>query len=142
MYVVHNIVIFFCLILSFWSLDIVLIDRLIVYDLSIWQISHLLLFLVLFENSSIHCKPCNENRVFPVKFSHREIPVMKRGVPAMRTGVPCNENRLFPVWKTSQGKPVLALYWPCTGLQCCTDIPQFILLKWGHKIKTEEAKTT
>jgi len=33
-----------------------------------------------------------------VKFSHREIPVMK-------TGVPCNENRFFPVWKTSQGKP-------------------------------------
>ena len=63
-----------------------------------------------------HCKPipCNENRVFPVKFSHREIPVMKTGVPAMRTGVPCNENRFFPVWKTSQGKPcsgpVLALY--------------------------------
>ena len=64
----------------------------------------------------MHCKPipCNENRVFPVKFSHREIPVMKTGVPAMRTGVPCNENRFFPVWKTSQGKPcsgpVLALY--------------------------------
>ena len=63
-----------------------------------------------------HCKPipCNENRVFPVKFSHREIPVMKTGVPAMRIGVPCNENRFFPVWKTSQGKPcsgpVLALY--------------------------------
>ena len=51
-YVVHNIVIFLCLILSFWSLDIVLIDHLIVYDLSILQISHLLLFLVLFENSS------------------------------------------------------------------------------------------
>ena len=51
--------------------------------------------------------PCNENRVFHVKFSPREIPVMKTGVPAMRTGVPCNEN-------TSQGKPfsgpVLALY--------------------------------
>ena len=64
----------------------------------------------------IHCKPipCNENRVFPVKFSHREIPVMNTGVPAMRTGVPCNEKRFFPVWKTSQGKPcscpVLALY--------------------------------
>jgi hypothetical protein len=63
----------------------------------------------------MHCKPipCNENRVFPVKFSHREIPVMKTGVPAMRTGVPCYENRFFPVWKTSQGKPcsgpVLAL---------------------------------
>ena len=64
----------------------------------------------------IHCKPipCNENRVFPVKFSHREIPVMKTGDPAMRTRVPCKENRLFPVWKTSQGKPcsgpVLILY--------------------------------
>ena len=63
---------------------------------------------------SLQTHPCNENRVFPVKFSHREIPVMKTGVPAMRTGVPCNENRFFPVWKTSQGKPcsdpVLALY--------------------------------
>ena len=63
-----------------------------------------------------HCKPipCNENRVSPLKFSHREIPVMKRGVSAMRTGVPSNEKRFFPVWKTSQGKPcsgpVLALY--------------------------------
>ena len=72
---------------------------------------------------SLHCKPlpCNENKVSPVKFSHREIPVMKTGVPVMRTGVPvmrtgvpCNENRFFPVCKTSQGKPcsgpVLALY--------------------------------
>ena len=64
----------------------------------------------------VHCKPipCNENRVFPAKFSHREILVMKTGVPAIRTGVPCNENRFFPVWKTSQEKPcsgpVLALY--------------------------------
>ena len=64
----------------------------------------------------VHCKPipCNENRVFPAKFSHREIPVMKTGVPAMRTGIPCNENGFFPVWKTSQGNPcsapVLALY--------------------------------
>ena len=77
----------------------------------------------------MHCKPipCNENRVFPVKFSHREIPVMKTGVPAMRTGVPCNENRFFPVWKTSQGKPcsgpVLALYWPCTGpVRDCSEV--------------------
>ena len=64
----------------------------------------------------LHCKPipCNKNRVSPVKFSHREIPVMKTGVPAMRTGVSCNGNRFFPVLKTSQGKPcsgpVLALY--------------------------------
>ena len=59
------------------------------------------------EWKCVHCKPvpCNENRGFPVKFSHREIPVIKTGVPAMRTGVPCNENRFFPVWKTSQGKP-------------------------------------
>jgi hypothetical protein len=67
-------------------------------------------------HTPIHCKPipCNENRVYPVKFSHREILVMKTGVPAMRAGVPCNENRFFLVWKTSQGKPcsgpVLALY--------------------------------
>ena len=55
-----------------------------------------------FFEMKTHCKPipCNENRVFPVKFSHREIPGMKTGVPAMRTGVPCNENRFFPVWKT------------------------------------------
>ena len=34
-----------------------------------------------------HCKPipCNENRVFPVKFSHREILVMKTGVTAIET---------------------------------------------------------
>ena len=35
---------------------------------------------------------------------------------------PCNENRVFPVGKKLKGKtlfnPVLALYWPCTGLQC------------------------
>ena len=74
-------------------------------------------------NFLIHCKPipCNKNRVFPVKFSHGEIPVIKKqgslqceqGFPAMKTGVPCNENMFFPVWKTSQGKPcsgpVLAL---------------------------------
>ena len=73
--------------------------------------------LVFFKICTLtHCKPipCDENRVFPVKFSHREIPVMKTVVPAMRTGVSCNGNRFFPVWKTSQGKPcsgpVLALY--------------------------------
>ena len=56
----------------------------------------------------LHCKPipCNENRVLPVKFSHREIPVMKTGVPAMRTGVPCNENRFFSVWKLSIWKVI------------------------------------
>ena len=67
---------------------------------------------------SPHCKPipCNENRVFPAKFSHREIPVMKTGVPAMRTGVPCNKNRFFPVWKTSQGIP-------CTGpVRNCSEV--------------------
>ena len=75
-----------------------------------------LILSIILYNYKVHCKPipCNENRVFPVKFSHREIPVMKTGVPAMRTGVPCNENRFFPVWKTSQGNPcsglVLALY--------------------------------
>ena len=61
----------------------------------------------------MHCKPipCNENRVFPVKFSHREIPVMNTGVPAMRTGVPCDENRFFPVRIYYTGK---TLFWPCT----------------------------
>ena len=56
----------------------------------------------------------NTANPFPVKFSHREIPVMKTGVPAMGTGVHCIGDRVFPVWKTSQGKPctgpVLALY--------------------------------
>jgi hypothetical protein len=63
-----------------------------------------------------HCKPipCNENRGFTVKFSHREIPVIKTGVPEMRTGVRCNENRCG---KLHRENPVLALYWPCTGLQ-------------------------
>ena len=61
---------------------------------------------------------CNENRVLPVKFSHREIPVMKTGVPAMRTGVPCNENSFSLCGKLHREIPVLALYWPCTGLQC------------------------
>ena len=54
-----------------------------------------------------------------MKFSHREIPVIKTGVPAMRTGVPCNENRGFPLWKTSQGKP-------CSGpVQDCSVVILF-----------------
>ena len=44
----------------------------------------------------------NENRVFPVKFSHRDIPVMKTGFSL------CG--------KLHRENPVLALYWPCTGL--------------------------
>ena len=62
----------------------------------------------------LHCKPipCNENRVFPVKFSHREIPVIKTGFPVMKTGFSlCG--------KLHREFPVLALYCPCTGLQCC-----------------------
>ena len=44
-------------------------------------------------------------------FSHRDKPVFI-------TGIPANENRFFPVWENYTGKtPVLALYWPCTGLQ-------------------------
>ena len=76
-------------------------------------------FLVYYQITPLHCKPipCNENRVFPVKFSHREIPVMKTGVPAMRTGVPCNEHRFFPVWKTSQGKPCFHYREPLFSLQ-------------------------
>ena len=38
----------------------------------------------------------------------------------MRTGVPCNENRFFPV---------LALFWPCTGLQCKAKQFRFLLAK-------------
>ena len=54
------------------------------------------------------------NQQFNLLITANSFPVMKTGVPAMRTRVPCNKNRLFPVWKTSQGKPcsgpVLALY--------------------------------
>ena len=87
------------------------------------------------SNTLLHGKPipCNENRVFPVKFSHREIPVMKTGVPAMRTGVPCSENRFFPVWKTSQGKPcsgpVLALY----RIAVCCPPPPNITYRYSNK---------
>ena len=65
---------------------------------------------------SLHCKPipCNEKRVFPVKFFSQGYPCNDNRVPAMRKRVPCNENRVFPARKTSQGKPcsgpVLALY--------------------------------
>ena len=63
----------------------------------------------------LHCKP---------------IPVMKTGFslcsisnsekPVFINWEPCNENRFFPVWKYYTGKTLfLALYWPCTGLQCC-----------------------
>ena len=51
--------------------------------------------------------------------SHREIPVMntgslqwEQGFPVIKQGFPC-ENLLH------RENPVLALYWPCTGLQCC-----------------------
>jgi hypothetical protein len=72
------------------------------------------------DPKNLHCKPipCNENRVFPVKFSHREIPVMKTGVPAIRTGVPCNEKGVFPCVENFTGK---TLFWPCTGpVQDCS----------------------
>ena len=70
----------------------------------------------LYSGLYIHCKPipCNETRVFPVKFLSQGNPCNENRVLAMRKWVPCNENRFFPVRKTSQGKPfsgpVLALY--------------------------------
>ena len=85
----------------------------------------------------LHCKPipCNENRVFPVKFSHREIPVMIAGVPAMRTGVPCNENRFSLCGKLHRENPVLALHWPCAGLQCVTKASaHFLSFKSGCEL--------
>ena len=80
----------------------------------------------------LHCKPipCNEKRVLPVKSSHREIPVMKTGVPAMKTGGPGNENRFFPVWikkqstlsrfSTLHSKPVQGQYRARTGFTLWT----------------------
>jgi hypothetical protein len=65
---------------------------------------------------SLHCKliPCNENRVFPVKFFSQGNPCNENKVSAMKKGVPCHETRFFPVRKISHGKPcsgpVLALY--------------------------------
>ena len=55
-----------------------------------------------------------------MKFSHREIPVMKTGVPAMRTGVPCNENRVFPVKFSHREIPVMRTGVPAmrTGVPC------------------------
>ena len=67
----------------------------------------------------------NTANPFPVKFSHRKIPVMKTGFslcnfshgenlfpspgkPVSKTGFPC-------VGKVYRENPVLSLYWPCTG---------------------------
>ena len=52
---------------------------------------------------------------------------------------PCNENRDFPVYFFSQGKvhrenPVLALHWPCMGLQC-------IFFSWPKPKKNHEICT-
>ena len=60
--------------------------------------------------------PCNENRVFPVYyFQQGKNLFSSTGNPAMKTGFSLCGN-------TTQGKPcsgpVLALYWPCKGLQC------------------------
>ena len=68
------------------------------------------LFLVALYIICLHCKPipCNENRVFPVKFFSQGNPCNENRVPATRKGVPWYANRFFPVRKTSQGKP-------CTG---------------------------
>jgi hypothetical protein len=61
---------------------------------------------------TLQTHPCNKNRDFPVYFS-------QQGNSVLITLEPCNENKFFPVWgKVHRENPVLALYWPCTGLQC------------------------
>jgi len=69
---------------------------------------------------STHCKPipCNENRVLPVKFSHREIPVLKTRVPECEQGFPVMKTGFSLCGKLHRENPVLSLYRPCTGLQC------------------------
>ena len=90
------------------DLKLRLFEFLVAYDGVVWDKNYLVGFIGLLSCHTYTANP------FPVKFFHREIPVTKTGVPAMRTGIPCNENRLFLMWKTSQGKPcsgpVLALY--------------------------------
>ena len=58
-----------------------------------------------------HRKIWNLLGVSLCSISHRQNPVFI-------TGIPANENRFFPVWKLHREIPVLALYWPCKGLQC------------------------
>ena len=53
---------------------------------------------------ALQTHPCNENRVFPVYFFHREKPVFI-------SWDPCNENRFLPVGKKYTGK---SLFWLCT----------------------------
>jgi hypothetical protein len=75
---------------------------------------------VLCLNLCLHCKPipCNENRGFPVKFSHREIPVKKQGSLQLEQGFPVMKTGFSLCGKLHRENPVLTLYWPCTGLQC------------------------
>ena len=47
--------------------------------------------------------------------------------------ITCNDNRSFPVWEKYNRKiPVLALYWPSTGLQCTIGIVSLQL--WSCKL--------
>ena len=82
----------------------------------------------------VHCKPvpCNENRVFPVK-------IFSQGNPCNETGSLKEEEGFhvmkkgFSLWeKLHRENPVMALYWPCTRLQCSTFCS---ISKWTLKVK-------
>ena len=79
-----------------------------------WVRDLLLIFMPFKENSKIvyvekqnpwKTHPCNENRVFPVKFFSQGKTCFHYRSACNENRVPCNENRLFPVRKISQGKP-------------------------------------
>ena len=55
--------------------------------------------------ASLQTHPCNENRVFPVKFFSQGKTCFHYRDPCNENRVPCNKNRLFPLRKSSQGKP-------------------------------------
>ena len=65
--------------------------------------------------------PVMTTGISPCSNSHREFPVMNTGSMQSEEGFPVKKIG-FSLWEfTTQGKPcsghVLALHWPCTGLQ-------------------------
>ena len=65
-----------------------------------------------------------------VVFPHREKPVFI-------TGIPANENRFFPcVEILHRENPVLALYWPCKGLQRKKDC--WVLMVHAHGVSSNQ----
>jgi hypothetical protein len=50
--------------------------------------------------------PCNENRVFPVKFFSQGKTCFHYREPCSHCRDPCNENRVFPVKFFHREKPV------------------------------------